>query len=161
MSTFLFSLKKRLPGGSILFDLTHSAVDFRYGLRITFLRFLFHLSIFFCGCRRIRHNSVIGELKPPYPTLYHFTRARNSESIREKGLLPNQGAVWMTDWTEPRWVKSFGFDRIACFRIDTEALIASGLKVEIRERCHEFTTDHGPPRFLTEIQYNTGKESFI
>lgn len=49
----------------------------------------------------------------------------------------------------PRWSARLGNKAIACFQIDTERLIASGHKVAIMERCHEFTTDYVPPDCLS------------
>lgn len=152
MNTFLIQVTNRLPGGSVFFDLIHSFADHRYGLRVTVSRVLYQLGVYFFGCRRFHENQSIGELKAPYPILYHFTSAQNVESIMAKGLLPNRGRVWMTDWTNPGWVKRFGKRPLACFWIDTQGLIASGHKVSIRQKCHEFTTDHVPPHCLTEIQ---------
>ena len=126
MKPFFVSLKDRLPGGYILYDLLWSAMDFRYGLRVISARFL-------------------------YPALYHFTPETNVEGITAKGLLSNHGKVWMTDWTDPRWSARFGNKAIACFQIDTERLIASGHKVAIMERCHEFTTDYVPPDCLSAL----------
>lgn len=46
MKLFFVSLKARLPGGYILYDLLWSAVDFRYGLRITSSAFFITLRSF-------------------------------------------------------------------------------------------------------------------
>lgn len=151
MKSFFVSLKDRLPGGYILYDLLWSAMDFRYGLRVTSVRFLYHFAIFFFGGSRIRRCRDIAELKPPYPVLYHFTPETNIEGITAKGLLSNHGKVLMTDWTDPWWSARFGNKAIACFQIDTERLIASGHKVAIMERCHEFTTDYVPPDCLSAL----------
>ena len=151
MKSFFVSLKDRLPGGYILYDLLWSAMDFRYGLRVTSVRFLYHFAIFCFGGSRIRRCRDIAELKPPYPVLYHFTPETNIEGITAKGLLSNHGKVWMTDWTAPWWSARFGNKAIACFQIDTERLIASGHKVAIMERCHEFTTDYVPPDCLSAL----------
>ena len=149
MKSFFVSLKARLPGGYLLYDLLWSVMDFRYGLRVIPIRFLYHLAIFCFGGSRIHRCRDIAELKPPYPVLYHFTPKTNVEGITAKGLLSNHGKVWMTDWTDPRWSAWFGNKAIACFQIDTERLIASGHKVAIMERSHEFTTDYVPPDCLS------------
>lgn len=149
MKSFLVSLKNRLPGGYMLYKLLWSALDFRYGLRVTSVRFLYHLTVFCFGYSHIHRCRKIAELKPPYPVLYHFTLEANVESIKAKGLLPNHGKVWMTDWTDRRWSARFGNKANVCFRIDTERLIASGHKVAIMEKCHEFTTDYVPPDYLS------------
>ena len=149
MKPFFVSLKDRLPGGYILHDLLWSAMDFHYGLRVISVRFLYHLVIFCFGGSRIHRCRDIAELKPPYPALYHFTQEINVKGITAKGLLSNHGKVWMTDWTDPQWSVRFGNKAIACFQIDTERLIASGHKVAIMERCHEFTTDYVPPDCLS------------
>ena len=149
MKSFFVSLKARLPGGYLLYDLLWSVMDFRYGLRVISIRFLYHLAIFCFGGSRIHRCRDIAELKPPYPVLYHFTPKTNVEGITAKGLLSNHGKVWMTDWTDPRWSAWFGNKAIACFQIDTERLIASGHKVAIMERSHEFTTDYVPPDCLS------------
>ena len=151
MKPFFVSLKDRLPGGYILYDLLWSAMDFRYGLRVISVRFLYHLAVFCFGGSRIHGCRDIAELKPPYPALYHFTPETNVEGITAKGLLSNHGKVWMTDWTDPWWSARFGNKAIACFQIDTERLIASGHKVAIMERCHEFTTDYVPPDCLSVL----------
>lgn len=97
MKSFFVSLKARLPGGYLLNELLWSAMDFSYGLRVIFVRFLYHLAIFCFGGSRIRWCRDIAGLKPPYPALYHFTPETNVESITAKGLLSNHGKVWMTD----------------------------------------------------------------
>ena len=147
VSTFLTVLRDRMPKGYILDDLLWSAVDYRYGLKVTATRFVYHLAVFCLGGSHIHPNRPLAELKPPYPTLYHFTQEANIESIKAKGLLPNRGRVWMTDWTNKRWAARFG-DSI-CFRIDTDQLISSGHKIYILERCHEFITDYVPPECLS------------
>lgn len=151
MKSFFVSLKDRLSGGYILYDLLWSAMDFRNGLKVTSVRFLYHFAIFCFGGSRIRRCRDIAELKPPYPVLYHFTPETNIEGITAKGLLSNHGKVWITDWTDPWWSARFGNKAIACFQIDTERLIASGNKVAIMERCHEFTTDYVPPDCLSAL----------
>ena len=145
--TFLTSLRNRMPGGYILYDLLQSSVDYRYGLKVATIRFVYHLAGFCVGGSHIHSNRPFAELKPPYPTFYHLTKEANVESIKTKGLLPNHGKVWMTDWTDKRWASRFG--NSVCFRIDTDRLISLGHKVYIMERCHEFITDYVPPECLS------------
>lgn len=146
VSTFLTTLRSRLPGGILLFDVMQSASEHRYGPKVTFARLFHHLAIYFRGCRF--ETRPVAELKPPYPSLFHFTGVPNTESIKERGLLPVSGKVWLTDWTDPRWVSRFGYKAVTCFRIDPERLASSGHKLTAMDRCHEFTTDHVPPDCL-------------
>ena len=151
MSTFLTVLRNRLPGGILLYDVMQSASEHRYGLKVTFARLFHHLVIYFFGCRFQLRSRSVAELSPPYPSLYHFTAVPNIESIKRHGLLPTAGKVWLTDWTDPKWVSRFGYKYIACFRIDPERLVSSGHKLAVMDRCHEFTTDHVPPDCLSLI----------
>ena len=153
MSSFFQSLRFRLPGGVIFHDLVQSAKDYRYGMKVTFARFLYHLAVYCFGSRRIRRNRAIAVLKPPYPVFYHFTAASNTESIKEKGLLPNHGKVWITDCVEPYWTARFSGRAPACFRIDSERLISSGHTITAMEHSHEFTTDYVPPCCLSVYHY--------
>ena len=148
MNILLSILRSRLPGGILLFDVIQSASDHRYGPKVTFARLFRHLGVYFCGCRIAAHRRPVAEVKPPFPALFHFTSAAYTESIQQKGLLPSAEKVWLTDWTNPRWVSRLGYKKIACFRIDPERLASSGHKLTAMDRCHEFTTDHVPPDCL-------------
>lgn len=151
MNSWLHSLRSRLPGGLLLFDLVQSAADRRYGARIARIRMKHQLRIYFCGCRSAERNRAVAELRPPYPALFHLSPSVNAESILRQGLLPKRGLVWLTDWTNPRWTARFGFKTAVCFRIDTERLVSAGHRVAIREHSHEFTTDFVPPDCLCAL----------
>lgn len=147
------SITERLPGGLIAADLLPHAWEFRYGLRITAARFLHSLAVYCVGCRLAGTNRAVAWLRPPYPVLYHFTPESNAASILSKGLLPNRGAVYLTDWTDQRWCARLknpaSTEALVCFRVDTEGLIGSGHKVAAMNAYHEFTTDYVPPDCLT------------
>lgn len=140
-------IRRRLPSGTIYFDLVQSVRQYRYGARATALRFLRCLSVYCLGCRFARKNRPIAELRPPYPVLYHFTPEANVESIKKTGLVTGKsGAVYMTDW-----LGLFAGKQLACFQIDTERLLPLGHRVNIMSVLYEFTTDAVPPECLTYL----------
>ena len=151
MKRFLTAIRERLPGGILFFYVVQSLADRRYGFRVTAARVLYHLRIYCFGCARSPARRSVAPLRPPYPALYHFSSPHNRESILEKGLTPNDGCVWLTDWTNPRWAARLEHQASAIFQIDTELLISGGHSVFIMNRCHEFTTDFVPPDCLNIV----------
>lgn len=150
-SSFLSSVRERLPGGYMLEALNPRNWDFHYGARVSLLRLLYHTGVFFIGGRAIKKKPV-SELQHPYPVLYHFPPEANRSSLTEKGLLPVQEKVWLTDRKRPQGIAGFKkikmHEPVICFRIDTEQLISSGHRINIMNCFHEFTTDCVPPDCL-------------
>lgn len=144
------AIQRRLPGGNIYKDLAQSIKGPHYGFKASLLRFLRCLSVYCLGCRGrgfARKNYPIGELREPYPKLYHFTPHTNVEKILKEGLIPGpSGAVYMTEWKG-----LFAGRELSCFEIDVVRLVASH-HMNVMISLHEFTTDYVPPECLKLIE---------
>ena len=151
LAAFLNSVKKRLPGGFLLRNLDPRNYSFRYGAKVSLQRMLYHLGVYFISGRIVK-KKPLSALRPPYPILYHFSPEINRDSITEKGLLPNQGVVWLTDWKESHWLDRMVHykmdNKLICFRVDTERLASSGHKIRSMNYIHEFVTDCVSPDCL-------------
>ena len=152
-SHFCSVLRRRLPGGFMFREIQPYLWEFRHGARVSVLRMLYALSPYFLGGHHVMIKRPIGELRPPYPPLYHFTPAANRDSILARGLLSNRGRVYLTNWQDARWTERLRrhqeSDVMICFQIDAERLVAAGHRINIINRFHEYVTDHVPPDCLT------------
>jgi len=74
----------------------------------------------------------------------------------EKGLLPSDGRVWLTDWQDAKWLMHLKehqhCEKRICLRVNIARLIASGHTVFIMNSFHEYTTDYVPPDCLTPVE---------
>lgn len=150
------SVKRRLPGTNLFDALSPRRWDFRYGPRVIALRMLRPVFVYCLGGRCIGKSRPVAKLTRDYPLLYHFSPAFNRESILEKGLLPSNGRVWLTDWQDAKWLMHLQahrhFEKSICLRVNAERLIASGHTVFIMDNFHEYTTDYVPPDCLTLVE---------
>ena len=85
--------------------------------------------------------------------LYHLTSRERMDSIREQGLIPGKkGVVFLTDVFEGVWFEEFldwkRWNSCQLVEVDADALVQTGHRVYITDRCHEFATDVVPTSCL-------------